>query len=782
MVLSSQNSVYKTQRFLGLTRHFSKIDLFLSKIADNILSKKMLGDLNTKQSSFFVSINNDKIYFVVKDNDIIFISYEGHDAFIRKGDARFFDLSKKDDLEIYISNTASTLVPDTDLKKLYRLTDSNFVHFPLLDSVQESIITTENENMLVQGVAGSGKTNLCIDKIVYSASRGYAGRILYSTFSRGLLADTRLKVNEFNKQIKILLSAFESNSITIIGDSLTRAIENKLGLRLKVAPDKVIDKLKQIINYLDTSVDYLLIEDIARQNYGEITIADENYFSTKYIKSIKNHQLTSRLQKLSHLSNEVIYKEIFGLILGGSKQESPKALITLTDYIALRKDSFNANDCETIYTIAKDYLLHLKNNNLSDNNTLSRKMLNLEKAAGEYSLIVLDEVQDFTQINLQFFKSITLKMFCVGDALQMINASYFSFSYLKRILYQKDLSSTAELISNYRNSKLIADIAVNLSDLNAKWFGVHRFLLKNKPLDTYAKSEAAFVSDKNFVSALANEKSSSYTVVVATNKEKLVLREKLPKAEVLTVSDIKGLERDNIVLYNLTSINQDKFAAFSRANISRKTADENSVYRYYFNLLYVGISRARQKLYVFEENKVDIFKDFYSTNFKVLDSLTAAKNLQVSSDKLESEQDELIDRVEEFIKLGQYDNARFTANKIVLERDKKEQLAKIEVFEHYISKGRHKDAGIKFLQYGLYSSAKEQFDTVNETVLSNLAASCEGSDNELGLEVINSYIELQDNEEVRKIIVGLVQSDLQKMHDNNRNTSITFKKIKEKSR
>lgn len=35
-------------------------------------------------------------------------------------------------------------------------------------------------------------------------------------------------------------------------------------------------------------------------------------------------------------------------------------------------------------------------------------------------------------------------MFCVGDALQMINPSYFSFAYLKKLMYDEDLTSVAE--------------------------------------------------------------------------------------------------------------------------------------------------------------------------------------------------------------------------------------------------------------------------------------------------------------------------------------------------
>ena len=63
--------------------------------------------------------------------------------------------------------------------------------------------------------------------------------------------------------------------------------------------------------------------------------------------------------------------------------------------------------------------------------------------------VVIDEVQDFSQVNLILFKEIALKIFCAGDALQMINPSYFSFRYLKNLLFEKDVMSVLELKNNF---------------------------------------------------------------------------------------------------------------------------------------------------------------------------------------------------------------------------------------------------------------------------------------------------------------------------------------------
>ena len=66
-----------------------------------------------------------------------------------------------------------------------------------------------------------------------------------------------------------------------------------------------------------------------------------------------------------------------------------------------------------------------------------------------------------------------MKMFCVGDALQMINPSYFSFAYLKGLMYDKEYTLVSELKHNYRNSQAIAEIIDLLGDLNKTIFGTH---------------------------------------------------------------------------------------------------------------------------------------------------------------------------------------------------------------------------------------------------------------------------------------------------------------------
>ncbi|MCL2621601.1 MAG: UvrD-helicase domain-containing protein, partial [Firmicutes bacterium] len=459
-VLSDVICVYKTESFVKGTYVFFDIDRFLSKLAESLIlniSKISSG------VSYIVHCNGESLFFTFTNNNIIFYKYLGTETFVRKEDRRFYNFLAKENIEVTYEKI-KTNATQNELSKQYRLFSGNYSYFPRLDITQQQIVNIEDQNVLVQGVAGSGKTNICIDKIVFAASRGYSGRTLYSTFSRGLLADTKEKVIEYSTNIKYLLLDLKQNNVKFCGQDKVKAIENKLGISLMPNAKNITESLQCIIDYLDSKVDYFLLEDLYALHINQkVNFADENVFISTFLNQNKNYQLKTKLEKLEHLSYEVIYKEIFGLIGGFCNPEKPNQILTLDEYAELRAQSFTSFECQTIYLIAKEYFTFLEKNSYVDNNIISRKLLENLARLPKYSLIILDEVQDFTQVNLVLFKSLCLKMFCVGDALQMINASYFSFAYLKRLLYQEDLSSVCQLVSNYRNTKRIADITENLS-------------------------------------------------------------------------------------------------------------------------------------------------------------------------------------------------------------------------------------------------------------------------------------------------------------------------------
>ena len=564
LVLSSESVTLKTDKFISQTKKFLSVDFFISKIAESILKnfdeifssglKKNL----TKDSTFKIETKSKMFSCLIKfgfqlqnlsEKSVVFYKFLDFEPDFHQNDSRLEDfLNANPTFSLGITLTHDDC-KSSDFNKLYRIMPKSGVNFPMLTKEQFQIVATEDQNVVVQGVAGSGKTNVCIDKIIWSACRNYGGRVLYTTFSRGLLADTKFRVECFKKELENFAELFETNKILFLDNNHKKAIENKLGIIFfSDDDDKILEKIRRIIKFLDTQVDYYLIEDLFKKYMGDKVFSNEYNFVHSYVTSTKNHQLVAKLQKISHISNEMIYKEIFGLIFGYANKQDSNKILSFEEYLNLRRNSFNKNECEIIYQIALDYEKYLKSNSLTDNNFATRELLNNLSLIEKYSLIVTDEVQDFTQINLKFFKSISLKMFCAGDALQMINPTYFSFANLKDLLFEKDSIDVAELKNNYRNTQKIQNIINELGKINIQKFGTHSFVTNGQSVEGDVKTKAVFSVGHNFAVELSKNKYDNFTIVVSSVKEKQTLRSLLKNQEILTVAEIKGLERNTVVL------------------------------------------------------------------------------------------------------------------------------------------------------------------------------------------------------------------------------------------
>ncbi len=799
-ILSSETKIYKTERFFYQTKKLAGIDKFVLKISESMISLiKPLADKyfgHEEINCFKVETFDKSFSFLVKfgfqlddkhigAEDIVFFADENNFDNLKMNDQRVNVYLREHKIFNVVVRPIIQSVDESDFKKIYLLSNAEYVNFPMLNDKQQQLVEIQNENVLVQGVAGSGKTNVCLSKIIWVACRSYTGKILYTTFSRGLLIDTKNKVELFKNNIKSFIEDYKNNRIVFLDKNHKKAIENRLGIYL-VSDNEVnlVKKLNQIVEFLENKVDYLLIEDIFKNTFAEeIEMSDESVFLNEFLKNINNHQLKSRLDKLKNISHSIIYKEIYGMIFGcfNGDVDADAEMLSLDDYKKRRENSFSSAEAEVIYGIAKLYADYQKTQNLLDNNKISQKLLKNTAKMQKYSLSIIDEVQDFTEINLNLFKQISLKLFCVGDALQMINPSYFSFAYLKRLMYTEDVTNVAELECNYRNNKKIVEILEDLSAINIEQFGTHSFVLSGESIDQSTATNAVYTADSSFVDNLKSQKFENFTILVTDFKQKEKLRERFKKQEILTISEIKGLERDTVLLYNILSDNKDKWDKLEEFNINHKQADENSVYRYYFNLFYVGVSRAKHNIFIYENSKVNSFENFFEENFEHLTGSEAYKRFSDIISKVEIDDDEILERINEFIKLGQFDNARFYANKFEDDRISRQQLEKIEAYQKYVFKGKNKDAGIKMWRAGLVSEAKEQFMISGDTKLVEFLEQLDGkTDNHLDAEIVKFFVDFDDNDEAQQLILEVVRQDLENMRQMHRNTKAKLKEFKEK--
>ena len=415
IALSSNLTVYKTEGFITQTRRIIAIDAFISRVAESVFSVNggLIDDCFSAQTEDGLYT----LYFYRKagkrpsDSDIIFYTFMSANSSEGGTDRRLNDYVSASGKINFVLRVTKDTVTQEDLTRLYLVSGSDgIINFPYLNETQRKIVETEDANMLVQGIAGSGKTNVCIEKIVYCACRNYRGAVLYTTFSRGLLTETRSRVELFSKNIDAFISAYESGNVIFLDADHKKAVENKLGILFSVDEDgEIISALKRISAFLKEKVDYRLIEDIYAETFKAKRIAGESVFLNEYLGSGKNYRLSGALEKIKHIAAEIIYKEIYGMIFGKYELSAPSDMMGREEYIEVRNDSFTRSECEIIYSVATDYAEFLKKHGYTDNNLMSREILN-KVSSPKYSVGVIDEVQDFTQVNLCLMKKLCRKL------------------------------------------------------------------------------------------------------------------------------------------------------------------------------------------------------------------------------------------------------------------------------------------------------------------------------------------------------------------------------------
>ncbi len=757
----TEYSVFKTEKFSLATSRLSGVNETLTALSFAALKKGF------REGTFAFSSGKTKLIA------------RFYPSFSRSGGAaivfyRFlsYPVTASDDprLKLVSEFQAERIANESiETDKLYRAFSPRF-DLPLPDENQRALFSIEGKNVLVQGIAGSGKTNLCIEKILFAAAMDYGGKTLYTTFSRGLLLDVKKKIEDYLSALKAIAIAVKEGRAER-GAEESVAFSSLLGVPVSSLAE-ALPRLESMIDYLENKVDYLLLEDLYRASFGETVFASERTF-VSFLKELKNYNLLNRYKKIS-LSDEMLYKEIYGFIFG-KNYRGKKA-----DYIEERRGSFSKEESAFVFDLSEEYRRYLDATGAVDLNVAAEKLRD-DLLFPSYSLAVVDEVQDLTEIQLSFLRKAAIKLFCVGDASQMVNPAYFSFARLKDLLYKKDVTDVAELRYNYRNSREIARIVGALSDLNRSVFGYHGFVLNASAVSSEEGSFAVLFETGKFASLIAKEKTDNFTIVVSTQSEKEKLRALLPLKEILTVSEIKGLERDTVVLYNVLSSNKDKFEKLSRTEIDRKTADENSVYRYYFNLFYVGVSRARRHLFVAEEEEVPLFSDFFRKNFERITDREAVRKIKETVGDTLVRQEELLRRADEFKKLGQYENALVAASSLVNDSEREKAIAEITVWRDFISRGDFAGGGLAFWEKGYVKEAKETFEIGGEKELLDLVSAIDEGDSEkLDYRILRHYDKLKDSAAAIRIFSSVLEKDLHYMKETHRSLSNSLKFDKKK--
>jgi len=452
---------------------------------------------------------------------------------------------------------------------------------------------------IIIGSAGSGKTALTLEKV-----KLLPGKILYTTLSAYLVE------NASN-----LYSSFE------------------------------YENTKQEVEFL-SFFEYLSTIDVPQGK--EVDFRSFDRWISRYRQS---HKIKDSYK---------IFEEFKGVLTGSMID---KANLSMEDYISLgvKQSIFPVSERNLIYDLFSKYLEWLKEGTDFDSNILSYNLL--PKIVPQYDYVVVDEVQDITNIQLMLIlRSLILPQNFVlcGDSNQIVHPNFFSWAQIKTLFYKQDLKGDIIriLATNYRNTPEVTRIANQLLLIkNARFGSIDKestYLVKP---NSKHSGEVEFLENNPKIRAELNTKtkrSTKFAVLVLRNEDKALAKTFFNTPLLFSIQEAKGLEYENIILFNAISGYDREFRELTNGVSQEDLKEENlkysrgkdksdkslDEYKFYVNSLYVGITRAVKNLYIIETNKKhELLTLLGLTNFKqqssVKDQASTKEDWQREAHRLE---------------------------------------------------------------------------------------------------------------------------------------------------
>ena len=314
-------------------------------------------------------------------------------------------------------------------------------------------------------------------------------------------------------------------------------------------------------------------------------------------------------------------------------------MLTESDYLLVSEErsSVEPEKRSIVWSICKQYDDHLVEKSLYDENDLIRIMYkNGFCAEPKYDLSVIDEVQDYSELQLFFIKELTKgsNIVFAGDEHQNINPASFNESRLHSLFYTKGKSQlkTIRLQKNFRCQQGIIEITNKLADIRRTAIG-RGAAEKEEPEEAIRKSDALptrlAYSEANLASCILELMPYPKAVflvpdqaakdrllgLISQQKDAIISRigvdryNARSKSAVFTVAEIKGVEYKYVVCFDLIGT-YIKIWQKILSGVHQQTK-----YRYYFNLLYVAMTRAQEYLCIVDSRLSDALDEKMGIRF-----------------------------------------------------------------------------------------------------------------------------------------------------------------------
>ncbi len=457
---------------------------------------------------------------------------------------------------------------------------------PYLSHVQFDQLKEASENLpsVLTGSAGTGKTLMSVAQYIDLLDKNES--ILYLTYEPGLL-----------QSVDQMLSSYKIET-------------------------------PSTYTYLNLA-SYILGEEITTKYKGF------DYFRTYFLSFIDSSKSLRKDFSIFKDEKEDVCLACFCFfngIMEGSRalSSSSDSILSEDEFLRFTKkeEAFEFNIRKDFYLIGKSYHNHLLANSFYSNGLLAKAIL-AKKDKPLFDNLIIDEYQDLTELMFISILSLLkknhpLSLYMFGDDNQTIQPTLFSFASCESIL-KEQISHSLKLNkiflpSSYRSGPVLIDY------INS--FNIKKKECIGKQKEEIDKTESSLRDDENdlFVSYIDKEEtlldlvkrslssSLSYIFPSLFEKEnfiatytKLGIDKEILSNMSFVIEEAKGMEWDSVVLIRFFSSSKNSFNSM----LLNKKGKHSSFHRMLFNRFYVALTRAKNKIVIYENDITPSIKESF---------------------------------------------------------------------------------------------------------------------------------------------------------------------------
>ena len=562
--------------------------------------------------------------------------------------------------------TMGQLLDEREDKAVYYLNDEQF----------ECLAPTDAPTFIF-GSAGSGKTTINIHKAFILAMQPI--KIAYFTYSSYLVEDAKklfqkileespeYRADELLKRVHFYhLNDYISQEVsiyqTVSYEQFRTWVIERQPLLLKQLGLGIYDIWKEIrgiikgmipkewidyrVNMNEWSLASDLVEVIVKKGLGHV---DGEYL---VLHAEKLYEAKTRFLDQYELKAVLLMHQILDQYLLNHALIPKEIYLKLDEQYCL----YSSSQRELLYELTLRYQMFLSAEGKVDENDIARQFLNrlMNQKVPLFDFVIADEIQDLTEIQIYCLIRLARNrnnLLFSGDINQTIRPTYFHTGRIESILKTSNTHLgfiKHQLVKNYRSTKEVVDLANQVVNLRIQRLGLNK---KNDYHEIPIRGEQHpiyYFDAKHpleMVKLIETGLNRHYVAIVVPDEEEKKNFERLTqqKGAVFTVEEIKGIEKEYIICYNVMT----KYKTAWETIINQDVMYQNQ-YRYYFNLLYVALTRARHHLCFIEEDMPPSLYEQFESEFLSFDTFdeTELKLNQLSTDNQFYKEAQLYERRE----------------------------------------------------------------------------------------------------------------------------------------